>query len=502
MDAITEFLGSAGQQGIRLWLQDDQLHYEAPKGAIGRAELDRLKALKTEIIAALKAHKTEQPALQSAPLAFSQLAHWHLYQLGTRPSIRNIASATRLSGPLDVRALRTSIAEIARRQAALRTRIRLINGAPTQEIAATNLSSWELEDLSGVAADRREQEVLRRIEDLIMAPIDVTREPLVAFKLLALEAEEHVLVIAMEHMVSDAFSMGLLQRELFAVYPQIVQGRAADLPPVKMQFPDYAASQRRKHQSWLAEHGGYWLERMVVFERMKFPEDVGQTAGAKGWGMAPLQIVAGRLKQLREWSRSHGTTVAMAVLSAQAALTLRWCGTSLGVIQFVTDGRHHSELANTIGFFASHLYLRIEMSEEDTFATFLKKVEIEYFGAYQHADGSFFEARSPRPQFARNTCLNWIPQMSHSDQPESIDGKGRLTCAPLAFEHPMLKTLERDNEPVIQVYDSESEISGGIYFPLARFSVHQMQAFKQSFDRFIDCLIAHPSARLNQIPLG
>lgn len=511
MNRITDVLGSVRKKGVRLWSENGQLHYKAPKGALTQEEIERLRISKSQIVSLLEKAtdaETAEPRLgplprrDRAPLAFSQLAHWHLYQLSERRAIRQIASATRLRGRLDVDALQKSVAEIVRRHDALRARIVVLDGVPMQEIAGSGGYELRVDDLTALSERFREVEVKRLIEELILEPIDVAVGPLLGVRLLRLHDDEHVLILAMEHMISDAFSMGILLRDLFTAYTQALRGRAYSLPAISIQFAEYASRQRSTQRSWIEKHGTYWNEHLARCQRLRFPEDRSlQTASRLGWGTAPFQIGRSLKAELRDWCRLRRTTLVMSVFTAFVGLVLRWCNTSESVIRYQSDGRISPEIENTIGFFASVLYLRIALREDDSFVDLMNRVTEEYCKAYEHADFCYMAAQVPRPGFTRNTVFNWIPQGSKVDFSDLDGSEDAFICSPIPFAHPMLKKLELDHEPGILLYDTDEEVVGYVYFPLNRFSTDTMERFACAFLKFIEALLRRPESRVKDIIL-
>lgn len=512
MDRIADVLGSVRKKGVRLWSVNGQLHYKAPKGALTQEEIERLRVSRGQIVALLEratgaetaeSRLAPRPRFDRAPLAFSQLAHWHLYRLSERRAIRQIASATRLHGRLNIDALQKSVAEIVHRHDALRTRIVVCDGIPIQEISESSDCEPTMDDLTALSESFREVQVKRQIEQLIVEPIDVSVGPLFGIRLLRLRDDEHVLIVAMEHMISDAFSMNILLRDFFTVYMQALKGRTFSLPAIPVQFADYAVWQRNAQKSWIEKHGAYWNECLTGCQRLRFPEDQRlQTATRLGWGTVSLQIGRNLKAELREWCRLRRTTLVMSVFTAYVGLVLRWCDVSSAVIHYVTDGRVSPKIENTIGFFASVLYLRIGLLEDDNFVDLMNRVTEEYCKAYEHADYSYMAAQAPRPEFTRNTGFNWVPQGSKIDLSDLDGSEDAITCSPIRFAHPMVRNLELDGEPFVLLFDADDEIVGDVYFPVNRFSVDTMERFGRNFLVFIRALLRQPEKRVKDIVLG
>lgn len=512
MDRIADILGSVRKKGVRLWSENGQLHYRAPKGAFTQEEIECLRASRGQIVALLERAKCAEtveprleprPRLDRAPLAFSQLARWNLYQLHERRSTRRVASAMRLHGRLSIDALRQSVAEVVRRHDALRTRIVLCDGIPTQETAESGDCELEVDDLTALSESFREVEVNRLIEQFILEPIDVAVGPLFGVRLLKLRDEEHVLIVAMEHMISDGFSLDILARDLFAAYMQALRGRAFSLPAIPIQFPEYAVWQRNAQKSWIEKHGAYWHERLAGWQRLRFPEDRSSpTETNLGWGMVPLRIGRDLKAELREWCRLRRTTVVMSVFAAYVGLVLRWCNVPEAVFQYQSDGRFSSKIENTIGYFAAVLYLRMQLLEDDSFVDLVNRATDEYCKAYEHADFSYMAAQVPRPEFTRNTGFNWRPQGLFKIDLSDLDAsEDAMTCSPVRFASPSIRNLEADSEPSIVLSDADDEIVGDVYFPLNRFSVETMERFGRNFLMFIRALLRQPEERVKGILL-
>ena len=435
-----------------------------------------------------------------APLAHSQLQHWNAYRLYERRAIRHVASATRLRGQLSIDALRKSLAEIVRRHDALRTRIVIVDQIPAQEISLSDHCELEKDDLTASSESTLETEVQRRIEQFILAPIDVSTGPLFGLKLLKLRSDEHVLIVAAEHIVSDVASLNILLGELLSAYAQAVKGHAFSLPAVSIQLADYAVRQRSAQPSWIEQHGAYWQERLARCQRLRFPESKDLPTPARtGWGAVSVRIDRDLKLELLEWCRLRRTPLVRAVFTAYVALVLRWCNASAGVFQCATHGRASPELARAIGYFASVVYPHIELLEGDRFVDLLNRVTAEYRKALEHADSFYLETQSPRPEFTRNAVFNWAPQESEINLSDLDDSEYKIACSPVAFPNPILRNLEKDNEPVMGLRETEDGIVGGVLFPLNRFSTDTMERFGRNFLVFIRQLIRQPEERVSGV---
>jgi hypothetical protein len=510
--SVADFLDDIRQNGVRLWSEQGQLRYKAPKGALTKSTIERLAAHVDEIVAILEsassAEASDLPALsrgrnERVPLSFSQLAHWNLYRLAERPSFNVVSSITRWAGTLDIRAFRDSLSEMIHRHEALRTRIVVCSQIPTQEIAQSGSCDLKIDDLRDLPDYVRDTEARNLIERYTFKPIRVLTEPLFRATLLRVRDDEHLVLLEMEHIISDGFSMGILLRDLFAAYLQTVKGRACSLPPIPIQFSDYAVWQRATHNSRLQKHGAYWDQHLKGCPRVRFPEEPDSTMSKeRGWGLVPVRVDAELTLELRSWCRLRRTTLVMGVFVAYVAAVLRWCNVTECVFLYQTDGRTHPNLQNTIGYFASPLYLPIAIHQNDTFVDLLRRITDEYCRAYGHADFSYMEAQLPRPEFTRNTCFNWVPQGFTAASPDAEEPEQKVTCSRIYFEQSKVENLERDTEPTIGLTEMGDEIRGCVQFPLDQFRVDTMEKFTRHFARFVKALVKCPDHLVSQTGLA
>src|SRR3569833_179123 len=510
IDHTLDLLDRVRFKGVRLWVQGERLHFMAPMGAISSQDMALLSDLKEQIVAFLSrapgVQLVEPAAVDCAvadrvPVTFTQLAHWNTYQLGHRQSLCLVASATRISGRLDVELLQKSFAEVIRRHDALLTGMDICDGAPEQEIRRSAQRASMLEDLDALERGTGDIDLRRYIQEKILTPVDVVKDPLLKVRLLRVHREEYILVVAMEHLISDAVSLSNSLRELFTAYAQLQRGVAVSLPPVPLQSSAFAAWQSVAHKEWMNNHWEYWDARLSGCRRLRFPTDSDRRdAASHGWGTVQIRIDSRLKGELLEWCRQKRTTFVLSIFTAFVALVMRWCNVSDTVILYETDGRISERMASAVGYFAFPLYLRIQISESDTFSDLLRKVQLEYCTAYEHADSSYMQAQLPRPDFTRNTCFNCVAHDANSVGSE-LDAR-YIECSDVQFEHPILNSLELDIEPFGVLRDRGQTMEGAVQFPRDRYGQDTMARFGREFLRFIQLMISDSQHRLNSLPSG
>jgi hypothetical protein len=492
-------LSLARAKGVRFWLDNGQLRYSGPRDALSPDELSRLRSLREGIVALLE--RADQPVLVEAdtalppgppraPLTYSQLAHWNLHQLGNHSSRRETTAVFLLRGSLRIELLRQSIVEVIRRHDTLRTRIVMTALGPLQEMR----SPCEYESMFEVArADLPPgPDFLARlghlIEVFVMEPVEVSRDPLFATRLLRIRADQHVLILATEHMISDATSLTILTRDLFLAYTDLVNGRPVTWPQEAGSFAAYASRQSNIVPARIRRQGD-WTAHLLARGRLRFPTSSTPDETRSGWTHITVRIPPATKAALQSWSRSHRTTLVMGVLTAYVAALLRWCNAPRGVIQYQWDGRISPRDDNVVGYFASMLYLFMDLEDGDSLLDLLHRAIQRYCDAYECADFGYIEAKMARPEVCRNTTFNWIPPV-HELAIDTPDGE--LTCCPMDFTAFLTKSFARENEPMTVVHETNDEIAAHIYFPLERFSHAAMDRFGANFLSFVMALLERP----------
>ena len=179
------------------------------------------------------------------PASFPQQRLWFLDQLEPGRASYHIPAAVRLRGQLDIRALERALNEVIRRHEVLRTTLVSESGIPRQIIADRLELRWTTEDFSRLPEDERESQALRRLREEAERPFDLARGPLIRAALLRLSEREHFAIVTMHHAISDGWSIGILIRELSALYGSFRLGEPSPLAEPVVQYADYAAWQRK-----------------------------------------------------------------------------------------------------------------------------------------------------------------------------------------------------------------------------------------------------------------
>ncbi|MBB6414439.1 condensation domain-containing protein, partial [Mesorhizobium sangaii] len=324
-------------------------------------------------------------------LSFAQQRLWFLAQLDEGSTNYHMPLALRLRGVLDRTAWQRSLDRLLARHEALRSVFVASDGKPWVEVLSPDAGLPVLEHDLRHRPDA-EAALLELCHEEARTPFDLAGGPLIRGRLIRMSDAEHVFLLTQHHIVSDGWSMGVLVRELSQLYRAFEAGQDDPLPPLAIQYPDYAAWQRR----WLSgerlqNQAQYWRDALSgAPARLVLPTDRPRPAQQSYAGAAvPIVIDADLTRGLKRLSRQHGTTLFMTVLAAWAAVLSRLSGQDDLVIGVPSANRGRGEIEELIGFFVNTLALRLDLSGEPSVSELLERTRRTALAAQDHQDLPF-----------------------------------------------------------------------------------------------------------------
>ena len=325
------------------------------------------------------------------PASFGQRRMWFLHQLESGSAAYNVPAAFRLQGELSRPALVSALDALAARHEILRTVLAEDGGEVVQVVAAPERRALRIVDLSGLGEGAaRWAEAHRLLAAEARRPFDLSSEPPLRARLLALGGREHALALTVHHAAADGASMPILARDLGALYRAAATGTEAALPPLTVQYADYAAWQRALEAEGVFEDQlGEWMERLASLPaETTVPTDRPRPATPRGRG-AVLRRHLAPAPGLAALARELGATPFMTSLALWLVLLRRHgAGTDLAVGTPVA-GRSRSELADLVGFFVNTLVLRVDLSGEPTWRSVLERTRSAALDAFARQDLPF-----------------------------------------------------------------------------------------------------------------
>jgi amino acid adenylation domain-containing protein len=438
------------------------------------------------------------------PLSWSQQRLWFLDQLDHAASVAyHIPTALRLRGVLNRLALQQTLNRIVARHENLRTTFVTVDGRPQQVIASDSvgfaLSDHDLSHLDEKAQAEALTTALSMQEAEV--PFDLSTGPLIRGRLLRLSAEEHVLLVTQHHIISDAWSIGVLVREVSALYAAFIQGQADPLPALTIQYADYAAWQRQWLQGEvLQQQLAFWREHLTGAPTLlELPTDrprppVQSHAG----GVVPVQLSAELTAGLRAISKRHGTTVFMTLLAGWSALLSRLSGQSEVVIGTPVANRQHAEVEGLIGFFVNTLALRVDLGPDPRVSELLSQVKGVTLGGSTHQDVPFeqvVEALQPARSLGHSPLFQVMLTLDNTPSGGGLQLPG-LTLSPVETPH-----VTTHFDLSLLLVDAGEGMAGGLEYASALFDRETVTRYVEQFTRVLEAMVANADQRISELPL-
>jgi amino acid adenylation domain-containing protein len=437
---------------------------------------------------------------ESLPLSFAQQRLWFLDQLEPGCHAYNMPGAVRISGPLNRAVLEKSLSEIVRRHETLRTHFSLTGGEPVQIIddaAPLNLAVLDLRELPLGERDTQLDQILT---SEAREPFDLARGPLLRMKLVVLTDEEHVLAVTMHHIVSDGWSLGLFLRELAALYRANAEGMESPLPPLPIQYADFASWQR----NWLRDEKlssllAYWVKQLKGAPPfLELPTDHSRRSvrsynGARQSVLLPQSLT----DELKRLSREEGVTLFMVLAAAFKVLLYRYSGQTDIVVGTVSANRNQPEIEELIGFFVNTLVLRTDLLETRTFRALLAKIRETVIDACTYQDLPF-EKLVEELQPERDTSRTPLFQVLLVEQKQLTP---ELDSAGVCFRPVELDTLTTKFDLTLNFAETDRELHLTLEYSTDLFEAATAERMLGHLHTLLEHAAANPAQQISELPL-
>ncbi len=337
-------------------------------------------------------HQPKAQAMVCFPASFAQQRLWFIDQLTPGRATYNLPGALRVRGKLDVEVLERALQEVARRHETLRTRFVAVGGEPQQVIEDQVNVQLPVLDLTGVAGEEeREAEAMRLAQEEARTPFNLKQAPLFRGKLLRLGALNHVLLFTMHHIISDAWSMGVLMEEVSILYGAFSADQPSPLPDLPIQYADYAVWQREWLEGEVLERQlAYWKQQLAGIGKLLLPTDRPRPISQSQNGATCSFVMDTNVTQgLKKLAEEQGATLFMVLLAAFQTLLYRYSGQDDIAVGTPTAGRSSADTESLIGFFINTLALRGDLSGAPSFTELIQRAKDVMLDAYAHEDIPF-----------------------------------------------------------------------------------------------------------------
>ncbi|RKH02615.1 amino acid adenylation domain-containing protein, partial [Corallococcus sp. CA047B] len=470
-------------------------------------EATTLSALATRIDAAIQAGRhlhlpplVAAPRTGELPLSFAQQRLWFLHQFAPQSALYNIPLAVRFTGSLDPAALSRSFQELVRRHESVRMTFPSTEGRPTQVALPEAALSLREVDLQALPLEQREAEVSRLAQEEAQRPFDLARGPLLRATLLTLGEPGHVLLLTMHHIISDGWSMGVLIREMAALYAAFTGGRPSPLPEPVLQYVDYALWQR----TWLRGEAletqlSYWKKQLEgAPASLELPTDFPRPAEPTNQGAhLTRQLPTALTEALKTLGRRENATLFMTLLAAFQVLLARHSGQQDVVVGTDIANRTRANTEGLIGFFINQLVMRGRLDTVSTFQELLAHTRETALAAYAHQDLPFEElVRVLNPKRGQGQAPLFQTKLVLQNAPMTAIELPGLTLTPLELADGSARL-----DLLLSVQETPDGLSCLWQFSTELFKPSTVEQLASRFERLLEGIVTWPEQSWSRLPM-
>nr|VFJ75373.1 MAG: amino acid adenylation domain-containing protein [Candidatus Kentron sp. FW] len=508
-NSVVGLLTSLKDIGCRIWVEDGELMVRTSKAGITEELKEQLKSNREKILAYLDSLQVRDIRLADgipvlpigSPLVIShaQQRLWFLAQLEGISATYNIPSALRLNGPLNVEILRQTFRVLIERHQTLRLCFPTVDGEGTvREIPIYD--PLTVTDFSHLQETQQQTEIQQQLQTHATRPFDLAEGKLLRLHLLILNSREHVLLFDMHHIISDGWSMGVLEREWGEVYSALLQGQTPDLDPLPIQYSDYAAWQRDWLQGDVLQRKfDYWTKQLAdVPELLALPTDFPRPAMQSYRGNYLQTHIGPELtSHLNRFSQQQNSTLFMTLLAAFDVLLARYSGQDDICVGSPTANRTHPDTENLIGFFVNTLVLRTRLNPDQSFRELLQQVRQTCLGAYAHQDIPFetlVEQLNPTRSLSHSPLFQVMLALQNN-APAEMEWPG-LSITALAQDYPIAKF-----DLTLNVEEQDGQLYCAWEYATSLFTEQTIRRMGEHFEVLLRGIVEDPERPVSRLPL-
>ncbi|MEM7556783.1 MAG: amino acid adenylation domain-containing protein, partial [Cyanobacteria bacterium P01_A01_bin.84] len=437
---------------------------------------------------------------QDIPLSFSQQRMWLVDQLEPGNPAYNRPTNISLTGTLNVPVLEKSLNEIIRRHEIFRTSFEEVNGKPFQKINPNITLKLPIIDLSHLEDEKTEIEIQRLAIQEAQQTFDLTQAPLLKAKLVGLNEQEHILLLTMHHIVFDGWSVGVLIKELAAIYGAFLTAKTSPLPELSIQYADFAIWQKQQQQTEKLESQlSYWKKQLGgKLPVLELPADRPRAAvqtfrGAKHSLLLPNHLVT----SLKAISLKENVTLFMTLLAGFKILIYRYTSEEDIIVGTPIAGRNRKETEKLIGLFINTLVLRNQLNSKQNFIELLAQVREVALGGYAHQDVPFeklMEELQPERGLSYTPLFQVLFQLRNFPE-ETIEVKG------LKFDNYHLETGLAMLDLALEIEERAEGLLCVFKYNTDLFDASTIERMAVHFQTLLEGIVDNPRQSISQLPL-
>ena len=433
------------------------------------------------------------------PLSYAQERLWFIDRLAGSSSEYNMAEAMRLRGELNVPALERAINALLVRHESLRTRFGEIDGQPFQIIEPACHIPLEFEDLSEVENALREETVEAALRLEMEKPFDLSSGPLFRVKLFRLGERDQILLRTCHHIISDGWSVTILNREMAVLYRAFCEDRQNPLSPLPVQYADYGLWQRNQLQSEKSQELlTYWQKQLANAPTLELPTDRPRPPrqtnnGARCFVVLPRNLTP----ELKALSRQENCTLFMSLVAAFQLLLSRHSGQEDILLGIPVVNRSRVEIEGLIGCFLNTLVLRTDLSGQLTFRELMQRVRKVVLDAYANLDLPFeklVEELQPERSLSHSPLFQvFLNFISIEEEAFSLPG--------LEAERITQEGIKVKFDLTLYAYEREEGLFLDLVYNTDLFEAATAERMLGRFQVLLEAIVANPDQHLGALPL-
>jgi acyl-CoA synthetase (AMP-forming)/AMP-acid ligase II len=489
----------------------DAMHLEV--GVVSLFDAPTVAEMAEYLETLIKAGRAGQPEIarvsrgESLPASPAQERLWTLQQAVPDLPFFNILYALRVTSPLDAALLERSLNELVQRHEMLRTTIGIAGGRKIQVIAPQLTVPLAVDDLHKLPTAKREAAAHRIIQAELLHSFDLARGPLIRARVIRLAEDEHLLLITMHQMIADGGSLGVMAEELAALYEAFSAGKASPLPPLPIQFADFAAWQRAwtSHPD-VAAQLDYWREQLRrPAPALKLGVARPRRADSDFTAQRDIALPASLTEAVKQFSRSEGGTLFMALVAALKTLLHRYAGEDNLCLATNVANRNRAGTEGLIGPLANTVILRTGLAGDPTVREAMRRVRATTLEAYAHQDLPFevLAETLARERVLDPAQLAQVMILLHNAalRPQASAGQA------LAFEEadpgmPMPLVTTTTYDVMLVLRETAQGLVGSCIYKPHRFDSKWIDRLLADFQRILEQMASEPERRISTIRLS
>ncbi|MBV1871343.1 MAG: amino acid adenylation domain-containing protein [Gammaproteobacteria bacterium] len=501
--SVIELIAQLQSHDIQLYLEEEKLKVNAPKGAKMQDWLKEIKAVKPEIIAFLKQANSAPSELgniapidrhSTLPISFSQQRLWFIDQL-QQDAAYNMAGAFYIHGDLNISAMECAFSLVVSRQEQLRVNFVAREGQP--EVTIRPPSQWALE-VKAVS----DELISNELNDFKIKYFNLEHDCLIRTQLYQQSDARWVLAIAMHHIISDAISIAVFTRELAHYYNEIQNGNALPSPLFShsIQYIDYVAWQREKMQGeYFQSHIDYWKEKLDDCSVLELPLDRPRQAQQDSFAARfEFQLSTRTTEKLKGFSQKNQVTLFTTLLAAYKVLLYRYTGADDLCVGVPHSHRQTSDLENLIGFFINSLPIRSNLSGSPSFVELLHSINATRLEAEQYQELPFeqlLEQLGLARDMSHPPVFQTMFSLEHRRKALALDLQGLDTT------FVALETDKTKFDLTLTFFETDAHLNGEFEFNQCLFETSTIEGFAKHLGHILEEALADPEKPIDEIPL-